>query len=63
MPMFWTLIQANEDAILKTNGRGKKPIDILAERLNIDNTGFLNPYEVNLNDIRELYEIMKMHEI
>jgi len=63
MPMFWTLIQANEDAIRETNLNKKRPIDILARRLNIDDEGFVNPYEVNLDDIRELYEKMKMLEI
>ena len=63
MIMFWTLYEANKPAIRKTNSMGLCPINILERRLNSDDEAFLNPYEVNLNAVREVYDKLKLLEM
>lgn len=64
--IFWSLVDAHEEAIWKQNSMNLFAINILERRLNLElsrradlkkeqEVGFTNPYEQNLHSIRTLH--------
>ena len=58
--MLYQLLEVHEDALDHPNLKGKLPLQILSERLNIEGDGFTNPYEKNLDHVRPMYAKMEM---